>query len=51
MPKPARWRPLAGVQASIVSGGLLCVVGVVVCGFALPRFRRYDARTYAPPRG
>ena len=42
---------LAGVQASIVSGGVLCVVGVIVCGLALPRFRRYDARTHAPPRG
>jgi len=40
---------IAGVQASIVSGGVLCVVGVVVCGLALPRFRRYDARAYAPP--
>ena len=40
---------LAGVQASIVSGGLLCVVGVVACGLALPRFRRYDARTHVPP--
>jgi MFS family permease len=44
---------LAGVQASIISGGLLCVVGVVVCGLALPRFRRYDARTFnhAPTPG
>jgi MFS family permease len=40
---------IAGVQASIVSGGLLCVVGVIVCGLALPRFRSYDARTSAPP--
>jgi len=40
---------LAGVQASIVSGGLICVVGVLACGLALPRFRRYDARTDAPP--
>ncbi len=35
---------IAGVQASIVSGGVLCVIGVVVCGLALPRFRSYDAR-------
>jgi len=43
---------LAGVQASIVSGGVLCVIGVVVCGLALPHFRRYDARAHrpAPPR-
>jgi MFS family permease len=42
---------LAGVPASIVSGGLLCVVGVIACGLALPRFRRYDARTHVatPP--
>jgi MFS family permease len=40
---------IAGVQTSIVSGGVLCVLGVVACGLALPRFRRYDARTYAPP--
>jgi MFS family permease len=38
---------IAGVQASIVSGGVLCVAGVVVCGLLLPRFRRYDARTFA----
>jgi len=25
------------------------VVGVLACGLALPRFRRYDARTDAPP--
>ena len=36
----------AGVQASIVSGGVLCVLGVLVCGALLPRFRRYDARTF-----
>ena len=38
---------IAGVQASIVSGGVLCVVGVLLCGALLPRFRRYDARTFA----
>jgi len=37
---------VAGVQASIVSGGVLCVLGVLVCGALLPRFRRYDARTF-----
>jgi MFS family permease len=40
---------IAGVQASIISGGLLCVIGVVVCGLALPRFRSYDARTPRRP--
>jgi MFS family permease len=33
-----------GVTASVVSGGALCVVGVVACGMLLPRFLRYDAR-------
>jgi MFS family permease len=40
---------LASVRASVVSGGLLCVVGVVLAAIALPAFRRYDART--PPIG
>ncbi len=35
---------LAGVRASIVSGGILCVAGVVVAAIALPTFWRYDAR-------
>jgi MFS family permease len=35
---------LAGLRASVVSGGLLCVVGVAVAALALPAFRRYDAR-------
>ena len=35
-----------GVRASGVSGGGLCVVGVVACGLLLPRFVRYDARTF-----
>jgi hypothetical protein len=33
-----------GVQASVVSGGVLCVAGVLLCGALLPRFVRYDAR-------
>jgi MFS family permease len=40
---------LASVRASVVSGGVLCVVGVVLVTLALPAFRRYDART--PPIG
>ena len=32
-----------GVTASLVSGGVLCVVGVVAMAAVLPRFRRYDA--------
>jgi MFS family permease len=35
-----------GVTASVVSGGVLCVVGVVGCGLWLPRFVRYDARQF-----
>jgi hypothetical protein len=37
-----------GVTASVVSGGILCVVGVLVCSVLLPRFVRYDARTFNP---
>ena len=33
----------AGLRASIVSGGVLCVVGTVVLAAALPRFWNYDA--------
>ena len=36
----------AGVRASIVSGGVLCVAGVAVAALALPAFRRYDARDH-----
>ena len=35
---------LVGVRGSIVTGGALCVAGVVVCALALPAFWRYDAR-------
>src|SRR5262249_8458421 len=35
-----------GVAASIISGGVLCVIGVFACGFWLPRFLRYDARQF-----
>ena len=44
---------LAGVRASVVSGGIMCVLGTVVLAAALPRFWRYDARraeTEAPAR-
>lgn len=33
----------AGNQISIVSGGALCVIGVLICGFALPAFWKYKA--------
>jgi MFS family permease len=45
---------LASVRASVVSGGVLCVIGVVLAAVALPAFRRYDARTTrtdSPPVG
>ena len=35
---------LAGVRASIVSGGVLTVIGTAVCLLALPALVRYDAR-------
>jgi MFS family permease len=35
---------LFGVTGSVVSGGALCIVGVIACGMLLPRFVRYDAR-------
>jgi hypothetical protein len=38
---------LFGVQASVVSGGALCVVGVFVCGALLPGLVTYDARRFA----
>jgi MFS family permease len=38
---------LAGVRASIVSGGVLCVVGVAIAALALPGLRTYDARRQA----
>jgi MFS family permease len=34
---------LAGVRGSIVSGGVMCVAGVVVAAIALPTFWRYDS--------
>lgn len=37
----ARW---FGVTGSVVSGGVLCVVGTVALAVALPAFARYDGR-------
>ena len=34
------------LRISIVSGGVLCVIGCVACAIALPAFRAYDARLY-----
>ncbi len=35
---------LSSVTASVVSGGVLCVLGAVVLGLYLPGFARYDSR-------
>ena len=40
---------LVGVRASVVSGGILCVVGVVATAALLPLFRAYDARDGGDP--
>ena len=37
---------LFSVRFSVVSGGVLCVVGCAVALIALPAFWRYDARTW-----
>jgi len=39
----------AGLTFSVVSGGVLCVVGVAVCALLLPRFWRYDAQPSVYP--
>lgn len=41
------------VRVSVVSGGVLCVIGCMLCAVALPAFRRYDEREWrktASPR-
>jgi MFS family permease len=43
---------LFNVRVSVVSGGILCVIGCALCALALPAFRAYDARRYhfaSPP--
>jgi MFS family permease len=37
---------LVNIRFSIISGGVLCVVGCVLCALALPAFRNYDSRRY-----
>ena len=37
---------MAGVRVSILSGGLLCVAGCVICALLLPGFRAFDARDW-----
>ena len=36
------WSPVI----SIISGGVLCVAGCLLCALALPAFRNYDARKW-----
>jgi MFS family permease len=37
---------LFSVRISIISGGVLCVIGCALCAAALPLFRSYDSRRY-----
>jgi MFS family permease len=41
---------LFSVRTSIVSGGVLCVVGVGLCALLVPAFRAYDIRAAEPAR-
>lgn len=34
------------VKVSVISGGVLCVIGVLLCALLLPRFVSYDARIW-----
>jgi MFS family permease len=34
---------LFGVTASVVSGGVLCIIGVAACLYLMPRFRNYKS--------
>jgi hypothetical protein len=38
-------------QLSVLSGGILCVIGVGALALALPAFRHYDNRAEAPAKG
>ncbi len=37
---------LFSVRTSVVSGGVMCVIGCAICAIALPAFRRYDERQW-----
>jgi MFS family permease len=39
---------LFNLRVSVVSGGVLCVIGCVAAAALLPAFRAYDARTWKP---
>jgi hypothetical protein len=42
----------AGVRFSVVSGGLLCMLGVVAITLAFPALRHYDTQDWtAAPKG
>jgi hypothetical protein len=41
---------LFSVPASVISGGVLCVLGCVVCALLLPGFRRYRVATEIEPK-
>jgi len=41
---------LTSVRVSIVTGGVLCVVGCLACALALPAFRAFDARDWTSGR-
>src|SRR5207253_6809298 len=40
---------LFSLRISVISGGVLCVIGCMLCALALPAFRAYDARQYHLP--
>jgi len=42
---------LSSVRVSIVSGGVLCVVGCLACAVLLPGFRAFDLRDWTAAPG
>ncbi len=42
---------LTSVRVSVVSGGILCVAGCLLCALLLPEFRSFDARRWTPGHG
>jgi hypothetical protein len=41
---------LTSTRLSIYSGGILCVVGVILCGFLLPGFWHYSSVAAEKPQ-
>lgn len=33
-----------GIPAALISGGILCIIGVTVCCYALPKFWNYHSK-------